>query len=92
MIGGAVRRGIQTRNGIEEVVAVMVVKLFGANSSTVIGAVEQRLAEINNILPEGHKLVPYYEQKTSRVRLLVLAAVKWAPIPTRSTVRKCTFC
>ncbi|MCZ6818729.1 MAG: efflux RND transporter permease subunit, partial [Calditrichaeota bacterium] len=62
-IGGAIRRGIQTRNGIGEVVSGMVVKLFGANSSTVIGAVEQRLAEINNILPEGIKIVPYYEQK-----------------------------
>jgi cobalt-zinc-cadmium resistance protein CzcA len=70
-IGGAVRRGIQTRDGVEEVVSGMVVKLFGSNSSTVIGAVEQRMAEINNILPEGIKIVPYYEQKT-----LVEACVK----------------
>jgi len=70
-IGGAVRRGIQTRNGIEEVVAGMVVKLYGTNSSTVIGSVEQKMMEINKTLPEGIKLVPYYEQKT-----LVEAAVK----------------
>ena len=70
-IGGAIRRGIQTRNGIEEVVAGMVVKLFGSNSSTVIEAVEQRLEKINTILPEGIKIVPYYEQKT-----LVEACVK----------------
>ncbi len=70
-IGGAVRRGIQTHNGIEEVVAGMVVKLYGTNSSTVIGAVEQKMKEINKTLPEGIKLVPYYEQKT-----LVEAAVK----------------
>ncbi len=63
-IGGAVRRGVQTRNGVEEVVAGMVVKLFGSNSSTVISEVEKKLAEINNILPEGVKIVPYYEQKT----------------------------
>jgi len=63
-IGGAIRRGVQTRDGIEEVVAGMVVKLFGANSSTVIGEVEQRLTEINRILPEGIRIVPYYEQKT----------------------------
>ena len=62
--GGAIRRGIQTRNGLGEVVAGMVVKLFGSNSSTVIGLVEQRMEKINNILPEGLKLVPYYEQKT----------------------------
>jgi len=69
-VGGAVRRGVQTRNGVGEVVAGMVVKLYGANSSTVIGRVEQRLAEINRILPEGVRIVPYYEQKT-----LVHAAV-----------------
>ncbi|MFQ6604895.1 MAG: efflux RND transporter permease subunit [Fidelibacterota bacterium] len=63
-IGGAIRRGVQTRNGVQEVVAGMVVKLFGTNSSTVIDAVEEKLAEINGILPEGIKLVPYYEQKT----------------------------
>jgi cobalt-zinc-cadmium resistance protein CzcA len=70
-IGGAIRRGIQTRNGVEEVVAGMVIKLFGTNSSTVIGQVEQRLAEINRILPQGITIVPYYQQKT-----LVGACVK----------------
>ncbi len=69
-IGGAVRRGVQTRDGIEEVVAGMVVKLYGMNSSTVIGKVEQKLAEINKILPEGIRIVPYYQQKS-----LVQAAV-----------------
>ena len=63
-IGGAVRRGLQTRNGIGEVVAGQVVKLFGANSSAVISAVEKRLAEINKTLPEGVNIVPYYEQKS----------------------------
>ncbi|MEZ4746428.1 MAG: CusA/CzcA family heavy metal efflux RND transporter [Calditrichia bacterium] len=63
-IGGAIRRGVQTRNGAEEVVSGMVVKLYGTNSSTVIGAVEAKMAEINNILPEGVRIVPYYEQKT----------------------------
>ncbi|RKY97572.1 MAG: CusA/CzcA family heavy metal efflux RND transporter, partial [Ignavibacteriae bacterium] len=69
-IGGAVRRGVQTRNGIEEVVAGMVVKLFGTNSSTVISKVEEKMDEINKMLPEGINLIPYYEQKT-----LVEAAV-----------------
>ncbi len=69
-IGGAVRRGVQTRDGIREVVAGMVVKLYGSNSSTVIGKVEQKLAEINKMLPEGIRIVPYYQQKT-----LVEAAV-----------------
>jgi len=69
-IGGAIRRGVQTTNGIKEVVAGQVVKLFGTNSSTVIERVEKKLEEINKILPEGVQIVPYYEQKT-----LVKAAV-----------------
>ena len=70
-IGGAIRRGVQTRNGVEEVVSGMVIKLFGANSSTVISEVESKLVSINAIMPEGLRLVPYYEQKT-----LVEACVK----------------
>ncbi len=62
-IGGALRRGLQTRNGEGEVVAGMVIKLFGTNSSTVIDAVEQRVEEINDILPDGVRIVPYYQQK-----------------------------
>ncbi|HQU71265.1 MAG: efflux RND transporter permease subunit [Calditrichaeota bacterium] len=62
--GGAIRRGSQTRNGKTEVVSGMVVKLFGSNASTVIGRVEEKVAEINGILPPGVRIVPYYEQKT----------------------------
>ena len=62
-IGGAVRRGAQTRNGQGEIVAGMVVKLYGTNASTVIERVESKIAEINNILPQGLRLVPYYQQK-----------------------------
>ncbi len=69
-IGGAIRRGVQTKDGMSEVVAGMVVKLYGSNSSTVIGKVEQKLAEINKMLPKGVRIVPYYQQKS-----LVQAAV-----------------
>ncbi len=70
-VGGAVRRGVQTRNGVGEVVAGQVIKLFGTNASTVIAAVERKVEEINEILPEGVRIVPYYEQKS-----LVEAAVR----------------
>ena len=70
-IGGAVRRGLQTRDGIGEVVAGQVIKLYGANSSSVISAVESKLADVNEILPEGVRIVPYYQQKS-----LVDAAVR----------------
>lgn len=63
-VGGAVRRGIQTLNGNEEVVAGMVIKLIGTNASTVIKDVEEKVAEVNRILPDGVSIVPYYEQKT----------------------------
>lgn len=63
-IGGAIRRGLQSRNGTQEVVAGMVVKLFGSNSSTVIARVEEKIAQINRNLPPGVQIVPYYEQKS----------------------------
>ena len=62
-VGGAVRRGLQTRNGKEEVVAGMVIKLFGENSSAVIERVEKKIAEIQKSLPEGIRIVPYYQQR-----------------------------
>ncbi|MCP4895349.1 MAG: efflux RND transporter permease subunit [bacterium] len=69
--GGAIRRGLQTRNGVGEVVAGQVIKLFGANASQVIRDVEERLATVNAALPEGVRMVPYYEQRS-----LVEAAVR----------------
>src|SRR5690606_1530772 len=68
--GTAIRRGLQTKNGTSEVVAGQVIKLFGTNASTVIEAVETKITQINESLPEGVNIVPYYEQKT-----LVEAAV-----------------
>jgi len=62
-IGGAIRRGLQTRNGEGEVVSGMAVKLFGSNASTVIERVEEKIEEINGMLPEGVHIVPYYQQK-----------------------------
>ncbi len=62
-IGGAIRRGIQTRNRQGEVVAGMVIKLYGTNSSEVIKNVEEKIKEINKSLPKGIEIVPYYQQK-----------------------------
>ncbi len=63
-IGGAIRRGVQTRNGTSEVVAGMVIKLYGTNSAEVIGRVEKKLEEVRRALPEGVEIVPYYQQKS----------------------------
>ncbi len=62
-IGGAIRRGLQTRNGEGEVVAGMAIKLYGSNASAVIERVEQRIQSINKSLPAGVSIVPYYQQK-----------------------------
>lgn len=62
--GQAIRRGLQTKNGVSEVVSGQVIKLFGANASTVIQSVEDKIEQINQSLPEGVNIVPYYEQKT----------------------------
>ncbi len=62
-VGGAIRRGLQTHDGKEEVVAGMAIKLYGENSSAVIGRVEKKIAEIRKSLPEGIEIVPYYQQR-----------------------------
>jgi len=61
--GGAVRQGLQTRNGTGEVVAAQVIRLYGTNASTIIERVEKRIAEIDRILPQGIRIVPYYQQR-----------------------------
>lgn len=63
-LGPAIRRGLQTRNGEEEVVSGMVIKLYGTNSSTIIEKVENKIKEINDILLQGVSIRPYYEQKS----------------------------
>ena len=64
VIGGEIRRGLATMNGKGEVVVGMVLKLIGTNTSTVIADVKTKLEEINRVLPEGVKVVPYYDQAT----------------------------
>ena len=61
-IGAEVRRGLVTRNGEGEVVVGFVLKLLGTNTSTVIDRVDERLDRIRTALPDGVRLVPYYEQ------------------------------
>ncbi|NNJ70511.1 MAG: efflux RND transporter permease subunit [Kiritimatiellales bacterium] len=60
--GKALRRGVVTVGHGEEVVSGIVMKLFGANSSKVIGSLYEKIAQVQAGLPDGVKLVPYYEQ------------------------------
>lgn len=60
--GNEIRRGAVTRNGEREVVSGMVLKLFGENTSQVIDRLYTKVDEVKNALPDGVKLIPYYEQ------------------------------
>lgn len=64
VVGGEIRRGLATTNGVGEAVVGMVLKLIGTNTSTVIADVKAKLDEVNQVLPEGVKVVPYYDQAT----------------------------
>lgn len=63
-IGGAVRQGLATSDGKGEAVVGMVLKLIGTNTSDVIQDVKSRMIDINKTLPEGVRVVPYYDQAT----------------------------
>ncbi len=60
--GPALRRGIVTIDAEKEVVSGIVMKLFGANSSDVIEALYNKVDQVQAGLPQGVRLVPYYEQ------------------------------
>jgi heavy metal efflux system protein len=61
-LGQAFRRGVAILDGEREVVLGGVYKLHGANSFEVIEGLRARIAEINPTLPEGVRIVPYYDQ------------------------------
>ena len=61
-IGGEVRQGLATKDGEGEIVAGLVLKLIGTNTSKVIADVKERLEKINAALPEGVRVEPYYDQ------------------------------
>jgi cobalt-zinc-cadmium resistance protein CzcA len=60
--GNEIRRGAVTRNGNQEVVSGLVLKLYGENTSEVIKKLYAKVADVQASLPAGVKLVPYYEQ------------------------------
>ncbi len=60
--GQAFRRGVAILDGTHEVVLGGVYKLHGANSFEVIRDLRARIDEINRTLPEGVRVVPYYDQ------------------------------
>ncbi|VGO15873.1 Cobalt-zinc-cadmium resistance protein CzcA [Pontiella desulfatans] len=61
-LGGAFRRGVAVMNGQQEVVLGGIYKIHRANSFEVIQALQERIDEINESLPTGIRVVPYYDQ------------------------------
>lgn len=59
--GPAIRRGTLVKNG-EEAVGGFVLKLIGTNTQDLLTAIEAKVATINDALPEGMRLEPYYSQ------------------------------
>lgn len=76
--GNEIRRGVVSLNGEQEVVSGIVLKLYGENTSKVIERLYKKVNELQKTLPEGIKLVPYYEQSelvhkaTNTVKLALL--------------------
>ncbi|NOZ62549.1 MAG: efflux RND transporter permease subunit [Calditrichaeota bacterium] len=60
--GPEIRRGLVSMNNKGEVVSGIVLKLLGENTSEVIDNVKKKVEQINASLPEGVKVVPYYDQ------------------------------
>ncbi|HNX69270.1 MAG TPA: efflux RND transporter permease subunit [Candidatus Omnitrophota bacterium] len=60
--GPEIRRGAVSRNGNGEIVTGIVLKLIRENTAEVIKAVKEKVSQINKILPEGVKIVPFYDQ------------------------------
>jgi len=69
--GGAIRQGAVTMSvrdadgrvrSLGEVVVGIVLKRFGANTKATIDEIKQRLPLIQQALPKGVKLVPFYDQ------------------------------
>ena len=60
--GSLPRQGAVTYNGTGEVVSGMVIMRKGENALAVIRSIEARVEEIERTLPQGVRLVPFYEQ------------------------------
>ncbi|MBH02724.1 CusA/CzcA family heavy metal efflux RND transporter [uncultured Salinisphaera sp.] len=59
--GPAIRRGTMIANG-EEAVGGFVLKLFGSNTQALLEKVEAKIDTINQALPDGMQVKPFYSQ------------------------------
>ena len=61
-LGPEIRRGVTDWNGEGEVVGGVVIMRYGANAKEVLENVKKRIAEIQETLPAGVKIVPAYDR------------------------------
>lgn len=57
-----IRQGAATKDGKGEVVTGLAMMIKGQNSLNIIEKVKEKINDINQILPEGVKLIPFYDQ------------------------------
>jgi cobalt-zinc-cadmium resistance protein CzcA len=61
-IGSTIRQGAVTKDGTGEVVTGIVMMRMGENARTVVDAVKERFAQAAQSLPDGVRLVPFYDR------------------------------
>jgi cobalt-zinc-cadmium resistance protein CzcA len=61
-VGNELRQGAVTKDGQGEVVTGIVLKRINENTKQVIERIKEKVVEINKTLPEGVRIVDYYDQ------------------------------
>jgi len=61
-VGNELRQGAVTKDGQGEVVTGIVLKRINENTKQVIERIKEKVVEINKALPEGVRVVDYYDQ------------------------------
>ncbi len=62
VVGKQLRQGAVTQDGKGEVVTGIIMMLRGGNGQEVIEKIEEKITSINQSLPEGVKIVKFYDQ------------------------------
>ena len=75
-LGPELRRGVVDYNGEGDVAGGIVVMRFGENALTTIKAIRARIAELQEIMPEGVEIVPVYDRGALIERAVDNLAVK----------------
>lgn len=61
-IGAALRQGAVTINGKSEIVSGITMMLQGENAREVVARVKKKISHIQETLPQGVKIVPFYDR------------------------------